>query len=358
MVRAMIDLELQDLRNQIDTINRDLLTLMNRRLRVVEQVKVVKERTTESLFNPARESRMFDKLLLANEGPMTTDLVRHLFKEIFKLSLDHMEADTRKRLHVHRREGEPDRRYDLRGHTLGGGPKHLIAGPSSVESIDQVDAVAAHVARLGGGFLQGGAFKPRTSPYSFQGHGAEGLRMLREAADRHGLAVITEILDPGHFEAVAEYTDVFSVGSRNMYNYELLRLLGQADKPVLLNRGFMATLNEFIHAAEYVAKEGNNDLILCERGIRTHERWTRYTLDLSAVALLKQETPFPIVVDLAQGLGRKDVMIPMARAALAAGADAIAVQVHPQPALALSDNEQQMSLEELSGFYAAVFPVT
>jgi len=356
MFPAMIDPELQDLRDQIDGLNGDLLSLMNRRLRVVEQVKRVKERTAYSLFDPARESRMFDKLLLDNEGPMTADLVRHLFKEIFKLSLDHMEADSRKRLQVHRKEGQADRTFELAGHVLGGPRKHLLAGPSAVESEEQVDAVAARLASLGVGFLQGGAFMPRTSPYSFQGHGLEGLKMLRGAADRHGLAVITEILDPRHVEAVAEYADVFCVGTRNMHNYELLRLLGQTDKPVMLKRGFMATLNEFVHAAEYVAKEGNDRLILCEGGIRTHEPWTRQTLDLSAVALLKQETPFPIVVDVAEGLGRKDVMVAMARAALAAGADAIAVQTHPTPSLALTDNEQQMDLDEVGAFCASVFP--
>ncbi len=356
MFRAMIDPELQDLRDQIDVVNRDLLALMNHRLRLVEQVKVVKERTAYKLFDPERESRMFDKLLLTNEGPMTSDLVRHLFKEIFKLSLDHMEADTRKRLYVHRKEGQPDRTYELGGHILGGRTPQLLAGPSAVESAEQVDAVAAHVASLGGGFLVGGAYVPRTSPYSFQGLGGEGLRLLRDAADWHGLAVMTEILDPRHVEEVGEQTDVFVVGTRNMHNFELLRLLGQTDKPVMLKRGFMATLDEFLLAAEYVAKEGNGQLILCERGIRTHGDWTRWTIDLAGVALLKQETPFPIVVDIAEGLGRKDVMPAMARAALAAGASAVAVQAHPNPALALTENEQQMTFDELTEFARAVFP--
>ena len=246
---AMTEAQLQGLRVEIDAINGQLLDLMNRRLRLVERVKDVKERTGAKLFSPRRESEMFTKLLLQNEGPMTADLVRAVFKEIFKLSLDHMEADTRRRLQVHRLDGEPDKVYEIRGHKRGGGVPQLISGPCAVESADQVEAVAAHLESLGVGFLRGGAFKPRTSPYSFQGLGVEGLKILRAAADRHGMAVVTEILDPRNFEDSERYSDVFQVGARNMYNYELLRLLGQSDKPVLLKRGFMATLEEFILAA-------------------------------------------------------------------------------------------------------------
>ena len=266
-----------------------------------------------------------------------------------------MEAEGRRTLRVHRRPEDDDRSYTIRGHRLGGGAPQLIAGPCSVESAEQLDRVAAHLSGLGVGFLRGGAFKPRTSPYSFQGLGVEGLKMLRQAADDHGMAVVTEILDPRSFEENERYSDVFQVGTRNMYNYELLRLLGQANKPVMLKRGFMATLEEFILAAEYIAKEGNEQIILCERGIRTHERWTRNTLDLSAVPLLKLETPFPVVIDISHGTGRKDIMTPMAKASLAAGADAIMCETHPDPALALSDNEQQMNLDEMTAFFHEVF---
>ena len=278
----------------------------------------------------------------------------NLFKEVFKLALDHMESDTRRKLHVHRGNGDPDSVYSIRGHRLGAEPQ-LIAGPCSVESLEQTEAVAVRLKSLGVSFLRGGAYKPRTSPYSFQGLGVPGLKILREVADRHDMVVVTEILDPRYFEQAEEYSDVFQVGTRNMYNYELLRLLGQASKPVLLKRGFMATLEEFILAAEYIAKEGNQEIILCERGIRTHERWTRNTIDVSAIPLLRLETPFPVVVDVSHGSGRKDIMIPMAKAALAAGAQGVMVEVHPTPALALSDNAQQMDLDELSAFHAAVF---
>ena len=347
--------DLAGLRERIDDINGELLRLLNERLRLVEKIKDVKQRSSTALFSPEREAQMFDKLLLSNEGPLTADLVRHIFKEVFKLSLDHMEAEGRRSLRVHRNLGDPDSVYEIAGHRLGGGTPQLIAGPCSVESAEQLDRVAAKLSSLGVGFLRGGAFKPRTSPYSFQGLGVDGLKLLRAAADTHGMAVVTEILDPRTFEENERYSDVFQVGTRNMYNYELLRLLGQAGKPVMLKRGFMATLEEFILAAEYIAKEGNEQIILCERGIRTHERWTRNTLDLSAIPLLKLETPFPVVVDVSHGTGRKDIMIPMAKAALAAGADAIMCETHPTPALALSDNAQQMDLAEVAAFHAEVF---
>ena len=342
------------LRAQIDSTNEQLLALLNERLRLVEQIRAVKEKSSHRLYSPEREADMLDRLLLSNKGPLSADKLRHIFKEIFTLSLDHMEADKRRRLRVHRGPDDEDSVYVIRGHRLGATPQ-MIAGPCSVESVEQCEAVARRVKSLGGSFLRGGAYKPRTSPYSFQGLGVPGLKILREAADHHDLAVVTEILDPRHLDQVEQYCDVFQVGTRNMYNYELLRLLGQARKPVLLKRGFMATLEEFILAAEYIAKEGNEQIILCERGIRTHERWTRSTMDISAVPLLRIETPFPVVVDVSHATGRKDIMVPVARAALAAGAQGVMVEAHPTPALALSDNAQQMDLDELSAFHAAVF---
>ncbi len=349
----MAEPTLEELRTQIDATNAEILRLLNDRLRLVEAIRHHKVRSGTRLFSPQRESQMLDRLQLANEGPLSADKLRQVFKEIFKLSLEYMESDLRRGLRVHRVEGEPHRSYTVAGHTLGEAPQ-LIAGPCSVESFEQCDAVAARLKGLGVGFLRGGAFKPRTSPYSFQGLREDGLRILRQVADRHEMAVVTEILDPRDFELVQAHTDIFQVGTRNMYNYELLRLLGQAKKPVLLKRGFMATLEEFVLAAEYVAAEGNEDIILCERGIRTHERWTRNTLDLSAVPLLRLETPFPVVVDVSHGTGRRDLLIPMAKASLAAGAQGVMVEVHPNPSLALSDNAQQLDLDEIERFVAEV----
>ena len=354
--RAMIHPELKALRDQIDVANAEMLALMNRRLRLVEQVKEVKTRTGISMFSPRRESEMFNKLLLKNEGPMTADLVRHFFKEIFKLSLDHMEADVRRRLEVHRMPGEPDKVVRVGAHAIGGGPAQLVAGPSAIESADQFGAVAAQLAGQGVRFLRADAYKPRTSPYNFQGLGLDGLRIARDIADRHDQLLVTEILDTRTVEDAEQFCDVFRVGTRNMHNYELLRLLGQTDKPVWLERGWMATIEEFIYAAEYIAKEGNSQIVLCERGVRTHERWTTHTLDLSAIPLLKQETSLPVAVDVGHGTGRKDIMATMARAALAAGADAVTLLAHPAPPLAMTDNALQMDLDEFGAFHAAVFP--
>ena len=280
----MADTRLQALRGQIDLINLELLDLLNRRLALVEEVQREKAAAGLALFDPARESQELDQLLLANRGPMRADQLRALYKEIFKLSLGHMQTERRRELKVHRVAGAPDSVYSIKGHAFGAAPL-LVAGPCSVETEEQMEAVAAHLAGLGVRFLRGGAYKPRTSPYSFQGLGVRGLVMMREAADRHGMAVVSEILDPRHLDAVLEHVDVLQVGTRNMYNYELLSLLGQTRKPVMIKRGFMATLEELVLAAEYVAKEGNEQIILCERGIRTHEKWTRNTLDLAAVPL-------------------------------------------------------------------------
>ena len=348
----MSETRLDSLRARIDAINADLLDLLNQRLSLVEEVQREKARSGRPLYDPVRESEELTAVLLENTGPMTADQVRALFKEVFKLSLGHMESGTRRELRVHRGE-QPDSVYEVRGHRIGAEPV-LIAGPCSVETPEQVGAVASHLASLGVGFLRGGAFKPRTSPYSFQGLGVKGLKMLREAADAHGMAVVSEILDPRDLEACVEYGDVLQVGTRNMYNYQLLKDLGRVDKPVMLKRGFMATLEEFILAAEYIAREGNQRIILCERGIRTHEKWTRNTLDLAAVPLLRAETPFPVVVDVAHGTGRKDIMTPMAKAALAAGASAVMCEVHPDPPLALSDNAQQMDFAEFAAFKEAL----
>lgn len=205
--------------------------------------------------------------------------------------------------------------------------------------------------------MRGGAFKPRTSPYDFQGLGVEGLQILRQVADEFDLAIISEILNPNDVEMALDYVDVIQVGARNMQNFDLLRAVGKVNKPVLLKRGLAATIDEFINAAEYIIAQGNDQIILCERGIRTYERATRNTLDISAVPILKKETHLPVVVDVTHSTGRRDLLLPTAKAALAIGADAVMAEVHPDPAVALSDSAQQMDIpefhrfmEELKGF--------
>lgn len=223
----------------------------------------------------------------------------------------------------------------------------IIAGPCAVESREQIHKTAEYLSSLGIKILRGGAFKPRTSPYSFQGLGFEGLEILKEAADKYGMKVISEIMDPRDIEKADKYIDIYQVGSRNMQNYSLLRELGKINKPVLLKRGMTATVSEWLMAAEYVAIEGNDDIILCERGIRTFENYTRNTLDLTVVPIIKKLSKLPIIVDPSHGTGRRDLVIPMSRAAVAVGADGLIIEVHPNPKEALSDGEQSLNFDEM-----------
>ena len=225
---------------------------------------------------------------------------------------------------------------------IGGEEVIVMAGPCSAESEAQVEASAAAVKRAGAKVLRGGAFKPRSSPYSFQGLGEEGLRMLRAAADRHDLKLITEVMEVGQIALIERYADILQVGARNMQNYSLLRELGHARTPVLLKRGISATIEEWLLSAEYVLAGGNKDVILCERGIRTFESYTRNTLDISAIPVVQQLSHLPVVVDPSHGTGRRDKVAPMARAAVAAGADGLLIEVHCDPDHARSDGAQSL----------------
>ncbi|MDA8352066.1 MAG: 3-deoxy-7-phosphoheptulonate synthase [Firmicutes bacterium] len=228
---------------------------------------------------------------------------------------------------------------------IGGEDPVVIAGPCSVESREQILETARAVKAAGAGMLRGGAFKPRSSPYSFQGLGEEGLKLLAEAREETGLAIVTEVMDPENLELVAEYADVLQLGARNMQNFHLLKKVGRTNKPVLLKRGLSATIEEWLMSAEYILNEGNPNVILCERGIRTFETYTRNTLDLSAVPVVKHLSHLPILVDPSHGTGKWRYVAPMARAGLAAGADGLIVEVHPQPEAAWSDGPQSLTLE-------------
>jgi 3-deoxy-7-phosphoheptulonate synthase len=218
----------------------------------------------------------------------------------------------------------------------------LMAGPCSIESEEQAFTIAAAVAAAGATVMRGGAYKPRTSPYSFQGLGEEGLKILRRAADAHGLAVASEVMDPKQVEQVARYADIVQVGARNMQNLSLLREVARAQKPVLLKRGMAATIEEWLMSAEHVLASGNRQVILCERGIRTFESYTRNTLDLSAIPVIQELSHLPVIVDPSHGTGMRDKVVPMARAAIAAGADGLLVEVHHDPDHALSDGPQSL----------------
>jgi 3-deoxy-7-phosphoheptulonate synthase len=225
---------------------------------------------------------------------------------------------------------------------IGAEPVVMMAGPCTVESCEQVNAAAAAVHSAGVKILRGGAFKPRTSPHSFQGMGEEGLKLLFEAARRHGMYVVSEVMDQTQIPIFLEYSDILQVGARNMQNFNLLKELGKIRKPVLLKRGLSATIEELLLAAEYIMTGGNHQVILCERGIRTFENYTRNTLDISAIPVVKKLSHLPIVVDPSHGTGRRDKVAPMARAAVAAGADGLLIEVHPEPDNALCDGAQSL----------------
>ena len=228
---------------------------------------------------------------------------------------------------------------DLR---IGGDEVIVMAGPCSAETEEQVESSAAAIAKAGAKVLRGGAFKPRSSPYSFQGLGEDGLKLLRGAADRHNLKLVSEVMDVSQIELVARYSDILQVGTRNMQNYTLLRELGKTPTPILLKRGISATIEEWLLSAEYILAGGNTNVVLCERGIRTFESYTRNTLDISAIPVVQKLSHLPIVIDPSHGTGLRDKVAPMARAAVAAGGDGLIIEVHPDPDHALSDGAQSM----------------
>lgn len=237
---------------------------------------------------------------------------------------------------------------DIDGVKLGGEKIIVIAGPCAVESRESLIETAHFMKSVGVDFLRGGAFKPRTSPYSFRGLGEEGLKILAEAKDETGLKIVTEVMTPTDVKLVAEYADVFQIGTRNMQNYQLLDEVGKSGKPVLLKRGMSATVNEWLLSAEYILSQGNPDVILCERGIRTYETALRNTLDLSVIPLLSELTHLPVIVDPSHGTGKRSIINTMSKASIAAGADGLMVEVHPCPECALSDGEQSLTFQQFA----------
>jgi 3-deoxy-7-phosphoheptulonate synthase/chorismate mutase len=347
---AMSHPELDELREGLDKINEQLLQLMSERGAIAQEIGKIKVRQGIPRFDPIRERKMLDDLIAKNQGPFDDNAVRHLFKQIFKASLDLQEDDLKKVLLVSRKRKAEDTIINLGPEKVGGSDPVLVAGPCSVESLDQVRQVAQALKQRGVTLLRGGAFKPRTSPYDFQGLGVEGLKILKQVSDEFGLVTISEIVDPAHIEIAAEYIDVIQIGARNMQNFELLKAAGSVNVPVLLKRGMAATIEEFLLAAEYIVSRGNSRVMLCERGIRTYEKATRNTLDISSVPILKQESHLPVFVDITHSTGRKDILVPMAKAAVAAGADGVMMEVHPDPAVALSDAGQQLNIDQFNTF--------
>ncbi|RFU69751.1 bifunctional 3-deoxy-7-phosphoheptulonate synthase/chorismate mutase [Bacillus sp. V59.32b] len=350
----MSNTELETLRGKLDDVNLELLELINKRAELVQEIGRVKEKQGVNRYDPVRERKMLDLIESNNNGPLDQASLKHIFKEIFKLGLDLQKDDHKKALLVSRKKKPEDTIINLKGELIGNGIPSFVFGPCAVESYEQVAKVAEVVKSKGLKLLRGGAYKPRTSPYDFQGLGIEGLKILKRVSDEYGLAVISEIVSPNDIETAVDYIDVIQIGARNMQNFELLKAAGAVNKPVLLKRGLAATIDEFINAAEYIMAQGNGNIILCERGIRTYERATRNTLDISAVPILKQETHLPVMVDVTHSTGRRDLLLPAAKAALAIGADGVMAEVHPDPSVALSDSAQQMDFDQFEEFYREI----
>jgi 3-deoxy-7-phosphoheptulonate synthase len=253
------------------------------------------------------------------------------------------------------RQAHPDDTVvQVRDRALGGGMFALIAGPCSVESEDQYLQAARQAKEAGASMLRGGAFKPRTSPYSFQGLGEDGLKIMALAREETGLPLVTELMDPRDVEVVLKYADVIQIGTRNMQNFQLLSEVGKVERPVLIKRGMSATIEELLMAAEYVLKEGNSNVILCERGIRTFETATRFTLDISAIPVIKKQSHLPVIVDPSHSSGKRELVLPLSLASVAVGADGLIVETHPDPEAALCDGSQSLPADEFKAYTAEV----
>ncbi|HHC9148157.1 TPA: bifunctional 3-deoxy-7-phosphoheptulonate synthase/chorismate mutase [Staphylococcus aureus] len=351
--------KLESYRSEIVSLNHQILDLLSKRGELAQKIGEEKLKQGTRIYDPQREKEMLNDLIDSNKGPFNDNTIKQLFKEIFKASTDLQKSENEKHLYVSRKLKPEDTIVTFdNGGIIGDGNKSFVFGPCSVESFEQVEAVAKNLHAKGEKFIRGGAFKPRTSPYDFQGLGVEGLKILKQIKDKYDLNVVSEIVNPNDFEVADEYLDVFQIGARNMQNFELLKEAGRMKKPILLKRGLSATIEEFVYAAEYIASQGNQNIILCERGIRTYEKATRNTLDISAVPILKQGTHLPVMVDVTHSTGRKDIMLPTAKAALAVGADGVMAEVHPAPSVALSDAGQQMDLDEFQAFYDELKPLS
>ncbi len=347
--------KLQALREQIDQINLQILELINERARVVMDISQVQTELGTSFYDPSREGQMLQALEDANQGPFSNETVKALFREIFRASLAMQEKQAKAKIMVERKD--PDERTVITmpdGYTFGAGDFRVIAGSCAVESFAQMDEVGAALHERGVRFMRGMAYKPRTSPYDFQGLGEPGLKIARQVADKYGMFVVSEIMDKSQLQMMMDYVDVFWVGARNMQNSFLLKAVGQQNKPVILKRGFGSSLEEFLYAAEYIVSSGNPNVMLIERGIRTFERWTRATLDVGGVAVLKLESHLPVIVDISHSAGRRDIAIPLARVARVSGADGLMVEVHPNPPVAMSDAKQQLSIKEFNAMMDAL----
>ena len=355
-MEIMADSTIQELRSQVDVINLQILELLNKRAVLASDIGKLQQQAGTTFYDPQRESQMMTALEQNNKGPFSNEIVKALFKEIFRASLALEEKESKAKILVQRKS--PDERTVITlpdGVTkIGDGGFAIISGPCAVESYEEMDETAAVLAKRGVKILRGMVFKPRTSPYDYQGMGEPGLKIARQVANKYGMFITSEIMDASQISMMSDYVDIFWVGARNMQNSFLLKAMGQVRQPVILKRGLAATLEEFLYAAEYIVSSGNPNVILIERGIRTFEKATRNTLDIGGVAVMKLESHLPIIVDISHSAGRRDIALPLARVAKASGADGLMVEVHPNPPVAMSDAKQQLYFHQFNEVMDAV----
>lgn len=348
--------DLQSLRSEVDVINLQILELLNKRARTVSEIGKVQQQMGTSFYDPQREAIMLTALEQSNKGPFSNEAIKALFREIFRASMALEESEAKAKILVQRKSPDVNTVITLPdGVTkIGDGSFQLISGPCAVESLEQMDETASALVTRGVKILRGMVFKPRTSPYDYQGMGEPGLKIARQVANKYNMFITSEIMDASQIAMMSDYVDIFWVGARNMQNSFLLKALGNVRQPVILKRGLAATLEEFLYAAEYIVSSGNPNVILIERGIRTFEKWTRNTLDIGGVAVLKLESHLPIIVDISHSAGRRDIAIPLARVAKASGADGLMVEVHPNPPVAMSDAKQQLYVHQFHAMMDAI----
>ena len=341
---------LDNLRKEIDKINHKLLELLNERAKIAQEIGKEKKIHGYPIYDPIREQQILNEIIELNEGPFSNEVISCLFKEIFKATKKLQKLNQAADLKVSRNYKNAKTVINIKDEIIGQERKTFIFGPCSIESYEQLEQVAKLLNEKSFKFIRGGAFKPRSSPYEFQGLGEKALQIMNEVASKYNLISVVEVMDKEQLTSALDYVDIVQIGSRNMQNFSLLKAVGKINKPVILKRGFQATIEEFKLSAEYIMSEGNENIILCERGIRTFETSTRNTLDISAVPILKQETHLPVIVDVSHAAGRKDIIAYLAKAALASSSDGIMAEIHPHPQVALSDSYQQLNFEEFVAF--------
>ncbi len=344
---------LKELRDKIDDIDDQLLKLIQERFEIVDEVRKYKEVNNITIVDKNRETQILNRLSENYQGILSKEEIKDIFRKIIGVSTHVQERLSNIDFHYEKKHQDHKTVIDVSDEKIGDKFTYMF-GPCSIETEEQMEEVAKSIKELGLRFIRGGAFKPRTSPYDFQGLGIDGLKMMKKVADKYGLLVVSEVMESTDLDDALKYIDVVQVGARNMQNFSFLKRLGKIDKPVLLKRGLSATINEFLNASEYILQGGNKNVILCDRGIRTFENKTRNSLDIAGIAVIKKSTHLPVIVDISHAAGRADIIPELAYAVRALGVDGLMCEVHPDPSKALSDSSQQITPTQMKDIFVNI----